>query len=120
MGLTENGTLRRIRLISEGVGFADCEPGNTGAFGIDRGNDDPGTTTQVSLLSAFESYDSGADYIDITFYREETLAGEPVNGTVYGQVVASQRDCYDSPSEPGWYRINGTITGNVAGGTGTG
>lgn len=48
------------------------------------------------------------------------LAGEPVNGTVYDQVVASQRDCYDSPSEPGWYRINGTITGDVAGGTGTG
>lgn len=119
VGLTENGTLHRIRLVSEPMGFSDCEPGNTGAFGIDRGNDDPGTTTQVSLLSAFKNYDSGEDYIDITFYEEETLAGEPVNGTVHDQVVASQRDCYDNPSEPGWYRINGTITGNVAGGTET-
>lgn len=118
-GLTENGTLHQVLLISEGMGFSDCTPGNTGAFGIDRGNDDPGTKTQFSLLSAFKSYNSGEDYINITFYREETLAGEPVEGTVYDQVVASQRDCYDNPSEPGWYRINGTITGNVAGGTET-
>lgn len=118
-GITENGTLHRILLVSEAMGFSNCEPSNTGAFGIDRGNDDSGTTTQFSLLSAFKSYNSGEDYINITFYKEKTLAGEPVSGSVYDQIVATQRDCYDNPSEPGWYRINGTITANVAGGTET-
>jgi len=119
VGLTENGTLHRIKLVSDDFGFSNCEPSDASAFGIDRGNDDPGTSTDKSLLTAYKSYTSEEDVIDITYYREEKLAGEPVEGSVYDQIVAAQNDCYDNPSDPGWYRINGTVTGNVAGGTET-
>jgi hypothetical protein len=119
VGLTENGTLHRIKLVSDDFGFSNCEPSDASAFGIDRENDDPGTSTDKSLLTAYKSYTSEEDFIDITYYKEEKLAGKPVEGSVYDQIVAAQNDCYDNPSEPGWYRINGTVTGNVAGGTET-
>jgi hypothetical protein len=113
VGLTENGTLYRIKLVSDDFGFGNCEPSDASAFGIDRGNDDPGTTTDKSLLTAYKSYTSEENFIDIVYYRESQLAGEPVRGSVHDQIVAAQSNCYDNPSEPGWYRINGTITGHV-------
>jgi len=113
VGLTENGTLHRIKLVSDDFGFSNCEPDNSAAFGIDRDNDDPGTTTDKSLLTAFKSYNSTRNAIDIKFYKEDTLAGSPVQGEVKDQIVAAQNNCYDNPSDPGWYRINGTITGHV-------
>ncbi|WP_276261140.1 hypothetical protein [Haloglomus litoreum] len=112
-GLTENGTLYRIKLVSDDFGFSNCEPSDASAFGIDRGNNDPGTNTDKSLLTAFKTYTSEEDFIDIVYYRESQLAGEPVRGSVHDQIVAAQSNCYDNPSEPGWYRINGTITGHV-------
>jgi len=119
VGLTENATLHRIKLYSEDFGYSNCEPDNTAAFGIDRNDDDPGTNTDVSLLTSFKSYTSEENFIDITYYKEEKLAGSPIGGSVYDQIVAAQNGCYDNPSEPGWYRINGTITGSTNGDTTT-
>ncbi|WP_254830414.1 PGF-CTERM sorting domain-containing protein [Haloglomus salinum] len=119
VGLTENATLHRIKLYSEDFGYSNCEPDNTAAFGIDRNDDDPGTNTDVSLLTSFKSYTSEEDFIDIKYYKEEKLAGSPIGGSVYDQIVAAQNGCYDNPSEPGWYRINGTITGSTNGDTTT-
>ncbi|WP_276261138.1 hypothetical protein [Haloglomus litoreum] len=119
VGLTENATLHRIKLYSEDFGYSNCEPDNTAAFGIDRKDNDPGTNTDVSLLTSFKSYTSKEDFIDIKYYKEEKLAGSPIGGSVYDQIVAAQNGCYDNPSEPGWYRINGTITGSSNGDTTT-
>jgi hypothetical protein len=119
VGLTEEITLHRIKLYSEDIGYSNCEPDNTAAFGIDRGNDNPGTNTDVSLLTSFKSYTSEEDFIDIKYYKEEKLAGGPIQAYVDDQVVAAQNGCYDNPSEPGWYRINGTITGSTNGDTTT-
>ncbi|WP_254822020.1 hypothetical protein [Haloglomus halophilum] len=119
VGLTEEITLHRIKLYSEDIGYSNCEPDNTAAFGIDRGNDDPGTNTDVSLLTSFKSYTSEKNFIDIKYYKEEKLAGGPIQAYVDDQVVAAQNGCYDNPSEPGWYRINGTITGSSNGDTTT-
>jgi len=119
VGLTENATLHRIKLYSEDFGYSNCEPDNTAAFGIDRGNDDPGTNTDVSLLTSFKSYTSEENFIDIKYYKEEKLAGGPIQAYVDDQVVAAQNGCYDNPSDPGWYRINGTITGSSTGDTTT-
>jgi len=119
VGLTEEITLHRIKLYSEDFGYSNCEPDNTAAFGIDRGNDDPGTNTDVSLLTSFKSYTSEENFIDIKYYKEEKLAGGPIQAYVDDQVVAAQNGCYDNPSDPGWYRINGTITGSSNGDTTT-
>jgi hypothetical protein len=119
VGLTENATLHRIKLYSEDFGYSNCEPDNTAAFGIDRRDNDPGTNTDVSLLTSFKSYNSQEDFIDIRYYKEEKLAGSPISGSVHDQIVAAQNGCYDNPSEPGWYRINGTITGSSNGDTTT-
>jgi PGF-CTERM protein len=119
VGLTENATLHRIKLYSEDIGYSNCEPDNTAAFGIDRNDDNPGTNTDVSLLTSFKSYTSEEDFIDIKYYKEDKLAGSPIGGSVYDQIVAAQNGCYDLPSEPGWIRINGTITGSTNGDTTT-
>jgi hypothetical protein len=119
VGLTENATLHRIKIYSEAIGYANCEPDNTAAFGIDRKNNEEGTATDISLLASYKSYNSETDFIDIKYYTEETLAGSRIGGSVHDQIVAAQRNCYDNPSEPGWYRINGTITGSTNGNTDT-
>jgi hypothetical protein len=112
-GLVENGTLHGLRLRSADFDYADCTPSDTSAFGIDRGNDDSGTTIDKSLLTAYETYQSSSNMIDLTFYKESGLGAERVNGSVYDQLVAAQRGCIDNPDEPGWYRVNGRLNGST-------
>jgi hypothetical protein len=112
-GLTENITGHWVVLESPDFGFSSCTPGDASAFGIDRGNDDPGTTTDVSLLTAYKSYTSTEGGIYIEFYEDSALAGEPVKAFVEDQVVAKQNNCMNNPEEAGWYRLSGHINGST-------
>ncbi|WP_255196310.1 hypothetical protein [Halorarius litoreus] len=112
-GLTENITGHWVVLESADFGFSSCTSGDASAFGIDRGNDDPGTQTDVSLITAYKSYTSTEDGIYIEFYKESALAGEPIKAFVDDQIVAKQNNCMNNPSEPGWYRLSGHINGST-------
>lgn len=112
-GLTENITGHWVVLESQDFGFSNCQPTDASAFGIDRGNDNSGTNTDVSLLTAYKSYTSTEGGIYIEFYKEEQVAGGPIKAYVTDQLVARQNNCMTNPSEPGWYRVNGHINGST-------
>jgi PGF-CTERM protein len=96
---------------SDAIDFSNCGTSNTAAFGLDRGNDDPGTTTDEGLLRHREDSQFNPNGIVVDFYGEDAFAGEPVSINAEDQVVAAQNDCYKMPSEPGWYQIFGTLNG---------
>lgn len=112
-GYTENFTIHWIKVTNPHFDFSRCSGDNTRAFGIDRGNDDPGTQTDEPLLTAYRAAYYTEDYIAVDFYEEETLGGEPKNVTVADGIVARSADCYQTPSEPGWYRLNGFSNGST-------
>lgn len=75
---------------------AECGVGNVVGAGIDRGNDDPGTTVDVSLVNAYERqyfYDSEDDKKD-----------PPVKPR--GKYVAPEGSNYDKFDEP-WREVLG-------------
>lgn len=114
-GGTENGTLHWIVIQSPHFDFSDCSSENTRAFGIDRGNDDPGTKTDESLLNSYKDSTYTSDMIALQFYKKNELGGQPVNASVYDEIVARQENCYDNPKQKGWYRLNGYINGSTTG-----
>jgi PGF-CTERM protein len=112
-GITENITGHWVVLESADFGFSECAATDASVFGIDRGNDDSGTTTDESLLTAYESYTSTTGGIYIEFAKESGVTGDPIEASVYDQLVAKQNNCMTNPSEPGWYRVNGHINGST-------
>lgn len=113
VGLTENVQLHWIVVTSQEFGLSNCEPQDAKAFGIDRGNDNPGTQTDESLLTSYKSYNSGPNQIKIGYYQGDALAGQPVNITVQDQIVASNDGCLKNPKQKGWYRIKGKVNGST-------
>lgn len=119
-GFTENFTIHTINVTSPHFSFEDCTAANTRAFGIDRGNDDPGTLTDDRLLDSYKSINYSEDHIVVEFYREQqTFGAGPTNISVYDQIVARSEGCYDNPEEAGWYRVYGQIFGSTNGDTET-
>lgn len=113
LGLTEDIRLHWIVVTSKEFDFSTCEAGDTNAFGVDRGNDDAGTKTDVSLLTSYKSYTSTPNQIQIAYYKEDALAGSPIRINVEDQIVAKQSNCYNNPTEAGWYRVSGMINGST-------
>jgi MYXO-CTERM domain-containing protein len=111
--------MHTIVLTSEAFQFDSCSSSQVRAFGIDRGNDDPGTQTDESLLSAYKSISFEKHQITVKFYKEDQLAGGPVGVKSADQIVARGDNCIQNPSEPGWYQINGKINGSTNGDTTT-
>ena len=118
-GLTENITVHFIGIRSEAFDYSNCSPDKTTALGIDRGNDDDGTVTDRSVLSSYQKFTYDEDAIVLSFYAEQTLAGEPVDAYVTDELVAQQGNCIDLPSDPGWYQFDGFINGSSNGNTNT-
>ena len=112
-GLTEDMTVHWVVLETGGFDVGTCQSTDASAFGIDRGNDGPGTETDESLLTAYRSYTSTPDGFFIEFYKESALAGEPVVATTADQVVARQNNCVNNPEEAGWYRVSGYLNGST-------
>lgn len=93
--------------------WSSCGAGNAAAYGLDRGNDDSGTGTDVSLLSAAKTLQFRDGGINTAYYKENALAGEPITVNVEDQVIASLNDCQQNPSEPGWYRAFARSNGST-------
>jgi hypothetical protein len=116
------------------VDFSQCSTSNTAAFGIDRDNDDPGTLTDVDLLSYLEKNKFNGSHIVVKLYDGDELGAqsrEDEGGKEAGredgdknpelypedEIVAHQGyrssagPCYRMPDEPGWYQIDGKANG---------
>lgn len=91
--------------------FQDCTPSDARAFGIDRGNDEPGTTTDTALLSHMEQYSVSGRVISVDIYEEGDLGGSPTHLNRSDETVAKLANCVVAPSEPGWYQFTGYVNG---------
>lgn len=106
-------TLEFIVISSPSIDFSSCTTENTRAFGVDRGNDDGGTTTDESLLKHRENSKFMENKIVVDFFDDESIAGESTHLNKSDQIVAVQADCYIMPQEPGWYQVNARINGTA-------
>jgi PGF-CTERM protein len=90
-------------------GFAGCGASNAEVFGIDRGNDDPGTETDESLFASIKSTKVNEDVFEADFYDEGDFGGNPPTFYEGDELVGKTTGCIDTPDEPGWYQVSSTI-----------
>lgn len=91
--------------------FQACTRETTTTFGIDRGNNDTGTTVDTDLRPLVKTYDANPDELLLDLTDDRDLGGyaPPLNAT--DQLVVVARDCYTMPDEPGWYQLRITLGG---------
>ncbi|QLD89520.1 hypothetical protein HWV07_10955 [Natronomonas salina] len=110
-------TFDRLELQSDHVDFSACTSENTAVFGVDRGNNNPGTQTDDSLLQHMKDSTFSEDSLEVVFYDEGDLGGSPTHLNPEDAIVALQGagssggPCFTMPTEPGWYQISGTLEG---------
>lgn len=103
-------------IIPAPIGTTTCGPHNVRAAGIDRNDDDPGTEADVEMLGRFKYYtqyenDAGQTVLTIVFFDEDDFGGNPVYLNHTDEIVARIADCFDNPTERGWYRNYGHTNG---------
>jgi hypothetical protein len=114
VGLEKDLTaLHTIVVTSQEFDFSDCSADKTTAFGIDRGNDDPGTQTDESLLTKYKSISFQPNKIIVKFNKEDGLGSSTVGLKTDDQIVAAGRNCYDNPDKKGWYQVQGMLNGST-------
>lgn len=96
---------------SSEIDFSECKTEDTAGFGIDRGNDDPGTETNENLLDHRKDSSFNPNSIVVEFFDDDDIAGNSVSINAEDQIIAVQTTCYTMPSEPGWYQIFGKLNG---------
>ncbi len=90
-------------------GFSGCGASNAEVFGIDRGNDDPGTEVDQSLFSSIKSTKVNEDEFEADFYDEGDFGGSPPTFNEGDQLVGKTTNCIDTADAPGWYQVTSTI-----------
>lgn len=106
--------LRKIdnyKITTQETQFKDCTPSDAKAFGIDRGNDDPGTRTDTALLSHMESYSVSGRTITVDIYEKDDLGGSPTHLNRTDETVAKLANCVVAPEQKGWYQFIGYVNG---------
>lgn len=91
--------------------ISSCTAFSTAVFGVDRGNDDPGTKTDESLVNNQKQSGHTTHEIYVEFYDKGDLGGSSTYLDRDDQIVAYDKDCYQNPSDPGWYQFTGKING---------
>jgi hypothetical protein len=102
-----------IRAEWQDGGFLGCSASNSEVLGIDRGDDDPGTTVDESLTQYVKSTTINEDVFEVDFYDEGDELGTSTNLNEGDEFVSFTKDCFDNPSEHGWYRIRASLAGTL-------
>jgi PGF-CTERM protein len=107
-------TLEFIRASSDDFDFDGCNQLDVRVFGLDKGNDDPGTQTDVNLLSNAERVEFNEDeiFIDMVDSGDGAVAFETDD-----QLVAVLAGCIENPDEAGWYQVTGKLNGTRSNGS---
>lgn len=109
--------LGNITFVAPAGQGSTCTTTDARAAGIDRGNDDPGTTTDESLIGRYKEQTNrtnsrGQNVTNFDFYDEGAFAGESIALYKEDQGVLALDGCFRNPETPGWYRgyvyVNGT------------
>lgn len=112
-------TLDFLKTGSQEIDYSQCGSSNTAVFGIDRGNNNSGTKTDVDLLQHMKKSEFKENGIEVTFYGEEDTFGDPTHTNPEDAIIAVQGagssggPCFTMPSEPGWYQVSGYIEGTT-------
>lgn len=107
-------TLEFIRASSQDFDFSGCNQLDTRVFGIDKNNDNPGTQTDVNLLSNAERVEFNENEIFIDMVDS---GGSAVSFQTDDQLVAVLGGCIENPDEAGWYQVTGKLNGTRSGGS---
>ena len=98
---------------SDQASFSGCSPENARTFGIDRGNNNSGTQTDVDLLEHMKNYEVGDDRITLELFDEDDFGGEPINLNAPDATIAVLADCIENTGDPGWYQFQGFVNGTT-------
>ena len=102
------------------IDFTNCDIPNVAAFGLDRGNDDPGTRIDEDLVQRQKNVDFRSNGITIQFYDFSDLGGDPPYARPNTQIAAAlgagsqAGTCLTPTNEPGWYQVQGFVNGTAA------
>ncbi|MFT4884298.1 MAG: PGF-CTERM protein [Natronomonas sp.] len=112
-------TLEYLEVRNEAMDWSNCDSPNTAVFGIDRGNNNSGTKTDTDLLQHMKNSNFHEDGIEVIFYEESDLGGDPTYINPEDAIISvqgagsSDGPCFTMPKEPGWYQIHGMIEGTT-------
>ena len=106
------------------IDFRECFGSrNTGVLGIDRGNDDSGTTTDETLSDNRLRTRYGQEAVTVEFYEWDSdgmvggdppyLAGEDAVVLAIGN-GSNDGPCLTMTDRPGWYQVEAFLNGSVA------
>ncbi|PSP48146.1 hypothetical protein BRC75_07750 [Halobacteriales archaeon QH_7_69_31] len=106
------------------IDFRECFGSrNTGVLGIDRGNDDSGTTTDETLTDHRLRTRYGQEAVAVEFYEWDSdgmvggdppyLAGEDAVVLAIGN-GSNDGPCLTMTDRPGWYQVEAFLNGSVA------
>lgn len=106
--------LEFIRTSSTDFDFDGCNQLDVRVFGLDKGNDNSGTQTDVNLLSKAEKVEFNEDeiFIDMVDSDDQAVAFETDD-----QLVAVLGGCIETPGDPGWYQVTGKLNGTRSNGS---
>lgn len=93
--------------------FADCNPDDAAVVGIDRGNNNTGTQTDVDLLKHMKSNRIGDNRITLELFDEGDFAGDTINLNPPDATIAVLADCIKNTGPPGWYQFTGFVNGTT-------
>jgi len=102
-------TLEEMRAVYDEGSWASCGADDGEEFGIDRGNTNDGYETDESLEEKTKTFSTGEDVFRVEFNGEDDFG--PSTYLDDGDAVISVAVCIDNPDEPGWYQIEGSMTG---------
>lgn len=74
-------------------------------------NDAPGTRPDDGLTQYVESSTANEDVFRADFYDEDDAFGTSTNLKEGDEFVSFTKNCFDSPSEPGWYQMRASLAG---------
>ncbi|QLD88093.1 PGF-CTERM sorting domain-containing protein [Natronomonas salina] len=98
---------------SDQASFTGCNPDNARTFGIDRGNNNTGTQTDVDLLEHMKNYNVGDNRITLELFDEGDFGGDPINLNAPDATIAVLADCVENTGDPGWYQFQGYVNGTT-------
>jgi PGF-CTERM protein len=99
------------------IDYSTCNSENTAVFGVDRGNNNSGTQTDTSLLEHMKDSRFKENKIEVDFYDESDIGGDPTYLNPEDAIVSVQGSgssdgpCFTMPTEPGWYQVEGMVRG---------
>ena len=113
--------VERLVIRSDWMDYSACSTsGNTKAFGIDRGNNNSGTSADESMLEHQSGSNLEADGLTVYFYSWEAATNDPPYLASEDAVAlgigrgSNSGPCLTMTDEPGWYQMQAYLNGTVA------